>query len=538
MSLLEAAKFALFEGADTVETQTIFSLFETFLPLTFSRHNQSVCSDGLIIGSLWKDDVLSGDDNNDLILGLWGDDSLFGKGGDDSLWGGFGNDLLDGGMGNNVISGGWGRDQFVLNADGSFDLILDYKSGFDTFLLQDGLTFSQLAITQVGNDTQIRYLGQSDAAVLLKNTEASSLSQDDFLSTSLVPTFDSLVIFGDSLSDTGNIFDLTGFFPPPPYFEGRFSNGPIWSDYFSDDLGLGADQVFNFAHGGAMTGDGNGLEPFLENPTGQDWNFPGLQGEVDQYIESLGGGAADSNGLYFIWIGPNDLFNLPSDPAEIGAFLTQSVQNIATSITTLAARGAQTFLVPNLPDLGLTPRSIEGGVSAQATELSAFFNAGLADALDALENSPILDIDIVPVDIFSATQDILGSPEAFGYTNVTDQLLLQADAPTDARFFWWDDTHPTTVAHSLLADVFQSTLFQAGYLLNEEVSDPLLNPSQADTIARNIDPQALLDQEPTYALGAHSPQSESLEPDLGGTLASPAGWQASLQFTTSFETTV
>ena len=71
--------------------------------------------------------------------------------------------------------------------------------------------------------------------------------------------FDEIVVFGDSLSDQGNLSTLTGGLIPPGnpairpfYVDGRFSNGPIWVDHLqSDDPGL---SVTNFAVGGAFTG--------------------------------------------------------------------------------------------------------------------------------------------------------------------------------------------------------------------------------------------------------------------------------------------
>jgi phospholipase/lecithinase/hemolysin len=39
--------------------------------------------------------------------------------------------------------------------------------------------------------------------------------------------FDGLYVFGDSLSDTGNVYAATqNQFPPLPYAPGRFTNGP------------------------------------------------------------------------------------------------------------------------------------------------------------------------------------------------------------------------------------------------------------------------------------------------------------------------
>src|SRR6266436_2748688 len=38
--------------------------------------------------------------------------------------------------------------------------------------------------------------------------------------------FSHLVVFGDSLSDTGNYYRLSGGSPPAPYAGGRFCNGP------------------------------------------------------------------------------------------------------------------------------------------------------------------------------------------------------------------------------------------------------------------------------------------------------------------------
>ena len=68
--------------------------------------------------------------------------------------------------------------------------------------------------------------------------------------------YDKIVVFGDSLSDNGNLA-LFGAAPPPPYSDGRFSNGDVWVQ----QLGFGELNSFgnvngstDFAFGGAETG--------------------------------------------------------------------------------------------------------------------------------------------------------------------------------------------------------------------------------------------------------------------------------------------
>lgn len=420
------------------------------------------------------DDVLNGGAENEILAGFWGTNELFGAGGDDWLVGGFGDSFLDGGQGRNQLIGGTGQTTFVLKNDGRVDTVVGFTPGSDRLLLQGGLGFGQIAIAPRGDDTVIRYLGQAEPSMVLLNVDATSLTAESFYTQALVPSFNGLTIFGDSLSDSGNLFELTGFFPPFPYFEGQFTNGDIWVDYLTNDLGFEASQVQNFAVGGATTGRDNGLDPLIGLLTGTEQNLPGLLDEVDSYLGALGSAPANPDSLYVVWAGANDLFDLPSDPAAIPAFLANAVQNVATTITTLAQRGADTFLVPNLPNLGLTPRAMGDGNSAEATMLSSAFNASLANALTVLEQNPQLAIDIIPVDIFGLTTEILNAPAEFGFTNVADPLLEQIELQ-DPGFFWWDDQHPTTRVHDLLSDIFQVTLAEAGYLQAEDAMLPALS---------------------------------------------------------------
>ncbi len=72
-------------------------------------------------------------------------------------------------------------------------------------------------------------------------------------SVALAGSFDGVVVYGDSLSDNGNLYGAIGF-PPPPYYMGRFSNGPVAAEYLAQGLNV---PLTDWAWGGATTGIGN-----------------------------------------------------------------------------------------------------------------------------------------------------------------------------------------------------------------------------------------------------------------------------------------
>src|SRR5215831_1356590 len=93
--------------------------------------------------------------------------------------------------------------------------------------------------------------------------------------------FSRIVVFGDSLSDTGNFYSLTGNqLPPSPYSNGRFSNGSLWVEYLADDLGMQVLQEDNYAVAGATTGHLNSNDGVL------GLLYPGLQDEISEFLAS------------------------------------------------------------------------------------------------------------------------------------------------------------------------------------------------------------------------------------------------------------
>jgi len=244
-------------------------------------------------------------------------------------------------------------------------------------------------------------------------------------STAAAALFSGIVAFGDSLSDTGNVYAATaGSNPPAPYYyDGRYSNGPVWVEYLATFVSDNA--LENYAWGGAVTGLG-GLPP-------------GLLTQVGGYAASAPGDLDET--LFTVWAGPNDFFN-GSDDYE-GA-----VKNIINALETLDGLGAQHILVPNMPDLGKTPYLYN---DALASGLSLAFNTTLQAALDDFAIG--FGGSLYRLDTFSILNGIQVGD--YGFANISESCLAANPYPASwlygDDFLFWDDVHPTTKAHMILA---------------------------------------------------------------------------------------
>jgi Ca2+-binding RTX toxin-like protein len=291
-----------------------------------------------------------------------------------------------------------------------------------------------------------------------------------------------IFVFGDSLSDTGNSFEATqGLIPPAPYFRGRASNGSLALEILADrNPNLALNRANNFAFIGARTGQGNSNEDDL----GVD--LPGLLDQIGAFKMRIGAGKADKNGLYTIWAGPNDFLDFlggstSEDPAGL---IAQGAANLTYAATTLNSLGAEKIVLPNMADLGQLPFS--RGFQAEATAISKAFNAAVALELGNLK------FDVTEVDLFATTQAVGKNPAKFGFTNVTDPLLLLQLSPTPpsnpAQFFFWDVFHPTTQGHAVLADTIDRTLtgeipqLSFNQIFGSQKNDVLVGTSASDDL--------------------------------------------------------
>jgi outer membrane lipase/esterase len=258
--------------------------------------------------------------------------------------------------------------------------------------------------------------------------------------------FSRIFVFGDSLSDDGNLFRLSGGFPPPPYFEGRFSDGPVWVEHLARALGMVIAVGDDYAVGGATTGSfnsNNGLN-------GRD--YPGLEGQLANFGATRS--VAEAEGaLFTVWAGANDFFlavQTGQAPAEL---IANGVGNTVQAIQRLRQAGARHIVVVNMPDLGLTPKAFRANAGAGLTQLSTAYNQVLDAALDSLASA---GVPTIRVDAFATLRQMVSQPAQFGFTNVTDPLIEGGGNP--AEFLFWDDVHPTTAGHAVFAEAAADSL--------------------------------------------------------------------------------
>ena len=257
-----------------------------------------------------------------------------------------------------------------------------------------------------------------------------------------------LVVLGDSLSDNGNLYLASGGTQPPspPYFQGRFSNGRV----FTELLGFNAANFngavtgsINLAYGGSRT-DNNVAFP------------PGMRQQLTTYLGR--GGAFGANDLVSVLGGANNIFQaLPTagvstNPvAAITPTLSAAVADMNFLVNDIAGRGAGTILVTNLPRLGITPQFRTSPAAALADYAGSTFNSSLQTAL-LTTAAARPGTNIILFDLAKVSDLLASSPGRFGLSNVTEACFngVTVCANPDS-YLYFDGVHPTAAGHRLVA---------------------------------------------------------------------------------------
>ncbi len=258
-----------------------------------------------------------------------------------------------------------------------------------------------------------------------------------------VVAFDAIYAFGDSLTDTGN-----NPAPGTNYFQGRYSNGPLWIEYLSTQLGLAYDPANNHAQSGGETSDG--------------------LAQVRQFTAP----ANSSRSLFVVWAGGNDFilnFRKGVDDTFWNSLIAQSVAHLSNAVNVLYADGARVIVVPNQVDLSRIPRVVDSGLPF-LPQLQAYlrgkveqFNGSLGAALTAIEQANP-DLELITPDVYARFNDLLANLINNGFSKadpdaLTDaQLIDKSFTGPGKDYVFWDSIHPTTKAHALVAQWFCQAL--------------------------------------------------------------------------------
>lgn len=302
--------------------------------------------------------------------------------------------------------------------------------------------------------------------------------------TAAAAPFTALHVFGDSLSDTGNVSVLSGgLLPALPYAPGRATNGPVAVEYLAASLGLPLAPVplggTNYAVIGAATGPvalPTPLDPLnTADNIGEAVGLPVpvptgiLNAQVSDFLTLAPSlpASAITDGLFFVWGGANDLGinfarGLDADPNVP----LDAAARIGQALDLLYGAGARHFLVPNLPDLGQTPG---GAGNPFATGATVLFNQALEAQL-ASRRLLWADAQVLSFDTFALFNQIVLNAGQYGFANVSQPCyvgpLLGAGVPQslcldDDAYVFWDSSHPTASAHALLGQGFADAVQQA-----------------------------------------------------------------------------
>ncbi|MGI8957855.1 MAG: SGNH/GDSL hydrolase family protein [Chthoniobacterales bacterium] len=288
------------------------------------------------------------------------------------------------------------------------------------------------------------------------------------------PSFSQVIVFGDSLSDDGNIRNRLEdqYFISYPggvfnYSDGRFTNSSdtdpasnlyagTWHEQLAQDfLGLPAatnslDGGTDYAFGGATTEDATREVTVISNPD------PFIGGEFTVTVDNLGkqvddyltDETIDPAALFIVWGGGNDLFDDDSSDNVIA-----TAARVGGLVDRLARAGAVSILVPNIPPLGLVPNYKDDPdkaavLNAASAQYRDELNAQLDATVSALAGDGIM-ITLYRLDIYGLFYRLAANPADYGFVNISDSAQ-GADVNPD-EYLFWDDIHPTTAGHHQIA---------------------------------------------------------------------------------------
>ncbi len=279
-----------------------------------------------------------------------------------------------------------------------------------------------------------------------------------------------LVVFGDSLSDTGNN-NLKATYTGA---DGKL--GSLYDEIIAQRLGSqltpSTQGGSNYAYSGGVA-NGAFASPAVPKQA--------LQLQVDEYVAS---GKVDPNALHIVWGGGNDLAAIltraqatANPTASVLADTSATAAATAKQLATLKQAGVQTVIVPSAPNVALTPLLYQQFANGVGASLKAQINQqapGMGDQVQQVYNqafqaasaklktssqSSMADLDATRLAVLS---DTIAAVYATSMGPMTIGQALSANGLTEAQ------------VNALIAQQYQQTLSsaaQATTTLNSATSE-------------------------------------------------------------------
>lgn len=268
--------------------------------------------------------------------------------------------------------------------------------------------------------------------------------------------YNTVVCFGDSNSDMGNVYNMTSLRWPivPPYYQGRFCNGPIWIEK------LHISNVINYAYGSA-TSDNN----LVQGITQFGFFVPGVRQQIDMYKNTTVLNTINfDHTIYIVWAGSNDyFFNLTLSPSQVVASLMHGIND-------LIRLGAKHILIVNQPPLEAYPAVAAFNMNAFLNLLTLAHNGNLSNSIQSLQsNFPQVSLKLL--DVYSLVNNIYLNGLSYGI-NITKNCwttlnnIVNQSCSTPDTYLFIDEYHFTTRIHQFIADDAKKLLATSNAIIN------------------------------------------------------------------------
>lgn len=282
------------------------------------------------------------------------------------------------------------------------------------------------------------------------------------------PSFSNVYIFGDSLSDTGNLASVIGAFPAP-YYMNRVTNGPVAVDTLAAQLGHTADASLY------LLGMNAGSNYSVARATASGSEAIDLATQVLSF-QAMHGFIAPSDALYVVFIGGNDVRDasvLPN-PDDANSMIMSAANEVKLAIESLVQTGAKSFLLINSPDISVIP---ETQLIANATSnpdfisythrLSKHYNKSLKQVAKQLKSQ--YEIKITKFNLYEIFNQLIEDADQYGFTNSTDACFssvtfqFHPDCNFGAsfdQFVFFDEIHPSARIHAIVGDAMAEAIME------------------------------------------------------------------------------